>query len=1038
MSSKQITAQNAFSTHTPVGLSEAELDAKYPNRPHNHGRPLAFHGLIYELFQPLNDNKKPVGPPLARRKQGPHGAHNVSPHEQRRLIIEKFIARWRREVGNDIHPAFRLILPDKDRERAMYGLKEKAIGKLLIRIIKIDKNSEDGFLLMNFKNPGQRPGITTAAGDFAARCREVLAKRPLRTKPGDMDVEEVNYLLDKLSLAQKEEGQLPIFETFYKRMNADELMYLIRIILRQMKVGATEKTFFDIWHPDADLLYNVSSNLRRVCWELHDPTLRLEAEETDVNLMQCFQPQLAQFQMHSFEKMVQKMRFTDDDKEFWIEEKLDGERMQMHMAEDSSEPGGIKFAFWSRKAKDYTYLYGSSLDDDSSALTRHLKDAFHSGVRSIILDGEMITWDTVLDKIVGFGTLKTAALEAKVNAETEVRPVYRVFDILYLNGRVLTKYTMRDRRRALEGAVQPVYRRLEVQPYSVATKAAEIEPKLRVVVAEASEGLVLKNPRSMYRLNDRNDDWMKVKPEYMSEYGEDLDCVVIGGYWGSGRRGGTISSLLCGLRVDENHIKNGADPAKCWSFFKVGGGFAKTDYQSIKEAIGDKWEIYDKSNPPLKYIELGGGMKQREAPDVWIRSDQSIVISVKGASIHTTEEFRTGLTLRFPRFKRLRLDRSWDSALSIRGFYELKSKVEEEQEQKQFTIDESRRKKRKTNNTKKEITVAGMVSEREMMKALEATAVDEKDPTKQLFEGLTFYVLTECMEPKKLKRSKADVEAFVKAHGGKITQKMPAEGSEAGKSTIPLSDRAVVKAHTIMKKGEGLHSIIRPRWVFECVAQAKLDAAYYSNGQAPRYLLPYEPKHCLFVAKKDQKKVGESVDEWGDGFAKDIFDIDEMKELLAGVDVIKTENEEKRPAIDGFLEQLEERGSSDSTLLKGWMFKSCNAWFDNGKSLAKDNAVDIDGEQKHSEDRHFDSEIQLARNVLHFAGGTAVPNLNDRLITHVVLSPNATTERKKEIRHYLAYAHDRKKLPRVVTTFWVHKSWEEATLLDEERFPASS
>src|SRR5271170_2520853 len=32
-----------------------------------------------------------------------------------------------------------------------------------------------------------------------------------------------------------------------------------------------------------------------------------------------------------------------------------------------------------RKAKDYTYLYGSSLDDEESSLTRHLKSAFVEG-----------------------------------------------------------------------------------------------------------------------------------------------------------------------------------------------------------------------------------------------------------------------------------------------------------------------------------------------------------------------------------------------------------------------------------------------------------------------------------------------------------------------------------------------------------------------------------------------------------------------------------------------------------------------------------
>ncbi|KAK3044009.1 DNA ligase (ATP), partial [Coniosporium uncinatum] len=278
----------------------------------------------------------------------------------------------------------------------MYGLKEKTIGKLLVRVLRIDKDSEDGFNLLNWKLPGQKASAAMA-GDFAGRCYDVIQKRPMRTDPGDMTIAEVNEMLDKLSIASKEEDQAPLFREFYQRMNAEEMLWLIRMILRQMKVGATEKTIFDIWHPDAENLFNVSSSLRRVCWELYDPAIRLNEDDSGISLMQCFQPQLAAFQMHSFEKMVSRMKPTDDDDTFWIEEKLDGERMQLHMIEDSSVAGGFRFNFWSRKAKDYTYLYGSSFGDDNSALTRHLKSAFKDGVRNIILDGEMITWDMEQD-----------------------------------------------------------------------------------------------------------------------------------------------------------------------------------------------------------------------------------------------------------------------------------------------------------------------------------------------------------------------------------------------------------------------------------------------------------------------------------------------------------------------------------------------------------------------------------------------------------------------------------------------------------------
>ena len=632
-------------------------------------------------------------------------------------------------MGNDIYPAFRLIIPEKDRDRAMYGLKEKAIGKILVKVMRINKDSEDGQSLLNWKLPGGSAG-SRMAGDFAGRCFEVINKRAMRTEVGSLTIAEVNEMLDGLSAAQKEEGQMPIFEEFYARMNPEELMWLIRVILRQMKVGATEKTLFDIWHPDADSLFNVSSSLRRVCWELYDRNVRLESEERGVALMQCFQPQLAQFQMHSFQKMVERMRPTDTDRAFWIEEKLDGERMQLHMVTDESVPGGKRFGFWSRKAKDYTYLYGNGFMDENSALTRHLTEAFDPDVRNIILDGEMITWDPEQDAIVPFGTLKTAALAEQRNpfSNTGQRPLFRVFDVLYVNGTVLTNYTLRDRRKMLEASVRSIHRRLEIHEYKEAFETSEIEPLLRKVVAEASEGLVLKNPRSPYRLNDRNDDWMKVKPEYMTEFGESLDCIIIGGYYGSGHRGGNLSSFLCGLRVDENQIRQGANPQKCFSFFKVGGGFTAADYAAVRHQTEGKWKDWDAKRPPKDWIELAGGDLQHEKPDVWIKPEDSVVVSVKAASVTTTDQFRLGFTLRFPRFKSLREDRDWKSALSIQEFMDLKANVEKEVKEKEFRVDDQRRKRVKTVRKK---AVAVMGAENDFF-------APYAGPETKIFEGLNF------------------------------------------------------------------------------------------------------------------------------------------------------------------------------------------------------------------------------------------------------------------------------------------------------------
>lgn len=37
------------------------------------------------------------------------------------------------------------------------------------------------------------------------------------------------------------------------------------------------------------------------------------------------------------------------------------------------------------------------------------------------------------------------------------------------------------------------------------------------------EGLVVKNLESVYTLHGREDDWIKVKPEYMDSLGEEVD-----------------------------------------------------------------------------------------------------------------------------------------------------------------------------------------------------------------------------------------------------------------------------------------------------------------------------------------------------------------------------------------------------------------------------------------------------------------------------------------------------------------------------------
>jgi DNA ligase-4 len=983
--------EEAVRENTLMYGHEDELDDKYPTRPLNLHKTPPFHTLFTELFNPLMETQKRKQPPGARRRVGPHGHSNMSPHEAKRNIIERYIASWRKQVGNDFYPAMRLIIPEKDRDRAMYGLKEKAIGKVLVKCLRIDKYSIDAKHMTEWKLPSQlSTSSSSTAGDFAGRCYEVLVSRQMRTEYSNLSIADVNNALDKLSQVGAEEEQVKIFARFYRRMNAEEMTWLIRMILRQMKIGATEKTFLDIWHPDAETLFNISSNLRRVCWELYDPETRLGGEDTGLSLMQCFQPQLAQFQdkVGNFEKLVTRFQANADDDTFWIEEKLDGERMQLHMMEDPDAPGGRRFGFWSRKAKDYAYLYGRHFDgDEAGALTRFIKDAFGKNVRNIILDGEMITWDMERDHIVGFGTLKTAAISEKENKTdkgTGQRPVFRVFDCVYLNGKLLTQYTLRDRRRALESAIKGIHRRLEIHPYIEARSHTEIEPALRRVIAESSEGLVLKNPRSMYCLNQRNNDWMKVKPEYMSEFGEELDCLVVGGYFGTGHRGGAHSSFLCALLKDKNAVKGDADYQKCVSFFKVGGGFSREEYAEIRGRTEGKWHDWDPRRAP-PFIELGGHEhnRQHERPDQWIYPKDSVVLACKAASVESSDKFRFSYTLRFPRFKGFKKDKGWEQALSVQEFLEVKSRAETEksEKEKEFKIEQSRRKKART--TKKPLTVVGN----------DTVTTPYAGPASKVFEGLSFFIMTEQIYPKK--KSKADLEALVKANGGKIVQR-----DSVDKNLIIIADKRLIKVASLEKRAT--NNIVKPVWIQDCIRQNEIDMT------ALPYLLPYEPnRHMFYLRDDDQLDYENNVDEHGDSYARDIADVDEMRKLLAGVAEPEDNSAFER---EGFLDQLEDHGESFAHL-KTHMFSTVKAAFqvDHGRSSGM-----------------LRLRAQLARNCIQFGGGVVTDDMNAEGVTHIVVldeqsSANITQDKVTG-------------LARIVGLVWVEKCWEESTMVDEERY----
>lgn len=956
-----------------------------PAPPHNHSPTLPFTDLVNDLFEPL--------------KKGPAAAHFVNAPGMGRIRVKaksaivhrdetltNFFSKWRKEVGDDIYPAMRLICPQIDSERPVYGLKEQTIAKRIVKILHISSTSEAARTLTDWKNPG-KTAASRLAGDFAGRCYEELKNREVKSSRRNMRISEVNDLLDRLAGASREAEQIPIFDDFYLHMGALELQWLIRIILKQMRVGASERSILAAWHPDAMDLFNVNSDLRDVCRQLSDQEVRLGEDDQKLRIMQNFMPQLAPTANNAltWDKIVGKLGLPAGDPTFWMEEKVDGERMQMHVQLD--EHGDYRFKFWSRKGKDYTYLYGDSINDNNSALTRHLGNAFN-GVPNCILDGEMIGFDPKKGEMATFGTLKTYAIQAQANPHDEdsPRPMFRIFDVLLFHDRDLTGTPLKERHQILEHIINDVPGRFEIHPHQVCTSPSEIEPYLRQIIQSSAEGIMLKNPNSPYELGDRPFHWLKIKPDYMKDYGETLDCVIIGGFYGTGRRGGMLSSFLCGLRASKSEIAKGtAHPEKFYSFFKVGGGIKMEDYEEIQRLLPeDKWSDWDPRRA-RQYIELAGG--NAEKPDRWIRPSQSIVIEVKGASVEDSTSFSVKKTLRFPRFRKIRTDKSWTDALDVDEWYELRGQIKKEEDHKRHIEYEEKRKKA----PKKKAKTGLYLPEND------GAVVFEKS---KLFEGLTFYIPSGSEDLDMLAK---DLQNLVREHGGSIAQD-PKKVAE--RTAIGVGDRKTVYVNSLARM-EGVAYIISPKWLVDCVRQQDI--------------LPYEDEH-LYLAPDDMRALAlENTDQYGDSYHRDLNE-DELEKLIARMkeDRMSDDNNNTAAGFDNnaFYDQLESRGH-ELPRSRGYVFRRCRVYL-----------AQVEGQEHRLTTARLEAWIR-------FGGGEVAGDLDDGDVTHVVVvggdDADGARNVAKEVNARVSERKDLKR-PYVVTEKWLEKCWDEETLVTEDAY----
>ncbi|HJP91779.1 MAG TPA: non-homologous end-joining DNA ligase [Pyrinomonadaceae bacterium] len=196
----------------------------------------------------------------------------------------------------------------------------------------------------------------------------------------------------------------------------------------------------------------------------------------------------------------------------WFHElKFDGYRLLCHL-----DRGHVRF--WTRNQKDWTEKF--------PAVGQAIKKL---PLKSAILDGEIVALDTS-------GRASFQKLQQSINKGAGAGLIFHIFDLIYVDGFLLTRTPLRERKGILAELIEPLGER------SALRYSDHIEGNGSTFFKEACklglEGIVSKLAGSLYE-STRNRNWVKVKCIKRQEF-------VIAGYTLSDK-GIPFSSLILGF-----------------------------------------------------------------------------------------------------------------------------------------------------------------------------------------------------------------------------------------------------------------------------------------------------------------------------------------------------------------------------------------------------------------------------------------------------------------------------------------------------------
>ncbi|MGY5142414.1 MAG: ATP-dependent DNA ligase [Nitrosopumilus sp.] len=478
-------------------------------------------------------------------------------------------------------------------------------------------------------------------GDLGHAATKILEQKTQTTfLVEDITVERVYETLFKIAKLEGNRSQdmkMKYISSLLNDANPLEASFILKILLGTLRLGVAENTVMDALsicftsekenRKILELAYNVSSDLGKVAEVVSNEGLE-GIKKFKAILFNPIRPMLAE-RVKSENEAIEKMG-----EEFAAEYKLDGERVQIHVE-------GEKVVLFSRSLENISSFYPDIIEKIPETIS----------AENIILEGEAVAINENTGEFLPFQELMHRRRKYKIEKAVSQYPItINLFDILFCNNESCLDLSYSERRKKMEDIVKE-NNFVKHIPMTIIKKESDIIEFFENSINAGSEGLMLKMPNKPYQAGSRGSFWLKLKREYQNELGDSLDLVVIGGYFGKGRRTGNYGTLLL-ASYDE-------DEDTFTSICKVGTGFSDESLDQLYQILYPKVTI--KKNPRID--------SEMEA-DVWFEPE--LVIEVVASEITLSPIHKAardhirkgaGLALRFPKFTgKIRLEKTPEDA----------------------------------------------------------------------------------------------------------------------------------------------------------------------------------------------------------------------------------------------------------------------------------------------------------------------------------------------------------------------------------------